>query len=167
MTRSRLERLLVIAAYTLAFGGYAVSEAFPSTNDPLAALAIPLLVLIIFVVVQRWLDASAPERRALAPILWAGPPVLVVAAITIAHDYLDVGKASALDWLKFVYAAIPAAFLAGVLRTQLQRAAVGDLVVELSELGSPAGVRESLAHTLGDPSLELVFALPGRLVTSI
>jgi DNA-binding CsgD family transcriptional regulator len=162
VTRSRLERLLVGSAYALAFGGYVVSEAVPSTNDPLAALGIPLIVLTIFVVVRRWLDATAPERRALAPILWAGPPVLVVAAITIAHDYLDVGKSSALDWLMLVYAAIPAAFLAGVLRTQLQRAAVGDLVVELSDVGSPAGVRESLAHTLGDPSLELVFALPGK-----
>jgi DNA-binding CsgD family transcriptional regulator len=162
VTRSRLERLLVGAAYALALGGYVISEIFPSTNDPLAALAIPLLVTIIFVVVQRWLAAAPPERRALEPILWAGPPVLVVAALSIAHDYLDFAKSSAVDWLKLVYVAIPAAFLAGLLRMQLQRAAVGDLVVELSEVASPALVRDALARTLGDPSLELAFWLPDK-----
>src|SRR5919201_1319156 len=53
VTRSRLERALVWSGYALAFGGYVISEVFPSTNDPPSALAIPLLVAIIFVVVQR------------------------------------------------------------------------------------------------------------------
>jgi DNA-binding CsgD family transcriptional regulator len=162
VTRSKLERGLVWAVYVLAFGGYVASEVFPSTNDPLAALAIPLLLAIIFVVVQRWVGATPPEQRTLEPIVWAGPPVLVVAAVSIAHDYLDVGRSSAIDWLKLAYVAIPAAFLAGVLRTQLQRAAVGDLVVELSEIAAPAQVREALARTLGDPSLELAFWLPDK-----
>jgi DNA-binding CsgD family transcriptional regulator len=162
VARSRLERALIGAAYVLAFGGYVLSEIFPSTNGPLAALAIPLIVLVIFVVVQRWLGATPPERRALEPILWAGPIALIVAATSIAHDYLDVGQSSAMDWLKLAYIAIPIAFLLGVLRTRLQRAAVGDLVVELSEVASAAGVRDALARTLGDPSLELGFWLPAK-----
>ena len=162
VARSQLARALVWSAYVLAVGGYVLSEIFPSTNDPLAALAIPLIVVIIFVVVQRWLTATPPERRALEPILWAGPPVLVVAAVAIAHDYLDVARTSAVDWLKLVYVAIPAAFLVGVLRTQLQRGAVGDLVVELVEVASPALVRDALARTLGDPSLEVAFWLPDK-----
>ena len=162
VARTRLERALIGAAYILALGGYVLSEIFPSLNDPLAALAIPLIVLIIFVVVQRWLGATPPERRALEPILWAGPIALIVAAASIAHDYLDVGQSSAMDWLKLAYIAIPIAFLLGVLRTRLQRAAVGDLVVELSEVASAAGVRDALARTLGDPSLELAFWLPGK-----
>ncbi len=162
VARSRLERALVWSVYVLALGGYVLSEVFPSTNDPLASLAIPLIVAIIFVAVQRWLTATPPERRALEPILWAGPPVLVVAAVSIAHDYLDVARSSAVDWLKLVYTAIPVAFLVGVLRTKLQRAAVGDLVVELSEIASPALVRDALARTLGDPSLEVAFWLPDK-----
>jgi DNA-binding CsgD family transcriptional regulator len=146
----------------LAFVGYALSEILPSTNEPLAALAIPVIVAIMYVVVQRWLIASPPERRALEPILWAGPPVLVVVAVSIAHDYLDVGQSSAVDWLKLVYIAIPVAFLLGVLRTRLQRAAVGDLVVELGDVASAAEVRDALARTLGDPSLELAFWLPEK-----
>jgi DNA-binding NarL/FixJ family response regulator len=160
VTRERLERILVWSAYTLAIGGYVVSEIWPATNDALATLAIPLLLAILFVVVRRWLVASPPERRALEPIVWAGPPVLVVAAIAVAHDYLDVGF-SAVDWLKLVYVAIPLAFLAGVLRTQLSRAAVGDLVVELRGASSLEAVRDALARTLGDPSLELELAAGG------
>jgi DNA-binding CsgD family transcriptional regulator len=162
VARTRLERGLIGATYALALGGYVLSEIFPSLNDPLAALAIPLIVLIIFVVVQRWLGATPPERRALEPILWAGPIALIVAAASIAHDYLDVGQSSAMDWLKLAYIAIPIAFLLGVLRTRLQHAAVGELVVELSEVASAAGVRDALARTLGDPSLELAFWLPGK-----
>jgi Bacterial regulatory proteins, luxR family len=162
VARARLERVLVGAAYALAFGGYVISEVFPSTNDPLAAVAVPLILVIIFVVVQRWLAATPPERRTLEPILWAGPPVLVAAAVSIAHDYLDIGASSAVDWLKLVYVGIPLAFLVGVLRTSLQRATVGDLVVELTEVSSPAQVRDALARTLGDPSLELTFWLPAK-----
>jgi hypothetical protein len=166
VARSWLERALIGSAYALALGGYVISEVFPSTNDPLAALAIPLLLVIIFVVVQRWLAATPPERRALEPILWAGPPVLVVAAVSIAHDYLDVGRSSAVDWLKLVYIAFPVAFLLGVLRTTLQHAAVGDLVVELAEVASPAQVRDALARTLGDPSLSSPIGFPIKHATS-
>ena len=67
-----------------------------------------------------------------------------------------------MDWLKLVYVGIPLAFLVGVLRTSLQRATVGDLVVELSEVASPGQVRDALARTLGDPSLELTFWLPAK-----
>lgn len=157
---SRLGRRLIAFAYALAVGGYVVSELLPSTNDVLAALAIPLIALIIFDVVERWLAATPPARRALEPILWAGPPVLVVAALSVAHDYLDVGSSGALDWLKLVYIALPVAFLIGVLRTTLQRTGIGDLVVELSDVASPKLVRDALARTLGDPSLDLAYWLP-------
>jgi DNA-binding CsgD family transcriptional regulator len=162
VARSQLGRRLIAAAYALAVGGYVVSEIFPSTNDALAALAIPLIAMIIFDVVERWLGATPPARRTLQPILWAGPPVLVVAALSVAHDYLDVESSSAIDWLKLVYIALPLAFLIGVLRTTLQRTAIGDLVVELSDVASPKLVRDALARTLGDPSLELVYWLPEK-----
>jgi hypothetical protein len=106
VARSRLDRLLIGSVYVLAVGGYVVSEIFPSTNDVLAALAIPLIAVIIFDVVERWLAATPPARRALKPILWAGPPVLIVAALAVAHDFLDVGSSSAVDWMKLVYIAL-------------------------------------------------------------
>jgi DNA-binding NarL/FixJ family response regulator len=163
-TRTRLERVLVGSAYTLALGGYVLSEVAPATNEVLAGIGIVLAVVILFVVVERWTTATAPERRALEPVLWAGPPVLVVVAVSIARDYIGVSLSdagdTAVDWAQLIYTAIPLAFLVGVLRTRLQRAAVGDLVVELGDVTSPSGVRDALARALGDPSLEIALWLP-------
>jgi DNA-binding CsgD family transcriptional regulator len=166
VARSMLERRLVGWVYTLALGGYALSEVVTATNEYLAGAGIVLAVLALYVVVKRWISASVPERRMLAPIIWAGPPVLVVLAVSIAHNYMDISLTRAgdtvVDWLQLVYAAIPLAFLAGLLRAQLRRATVGDLVLELNEVVSPAEVRDALARSLGDPSLELAFSLPGK-----
>jgi DNA-binding CsgD family transcriptional regulator len=162
--RTRLERVLVGSAYALALGGYVLSEVAPATNEVLAGIGIVLAVVILFVVVERWTTATAPERRALEPVLWAGPPVLVVVALSIARDYIGVSLSeagdTAVDWAQLIYTAIPLAFLVGVLRTRLQRAAVGDLVVELGDVTSPSGVRDALARALGDPSLEIALWLP-------
>ena len=163
VARSSVERGLLVAVYALALGGYAVSELVPATNDVLSAAAIPVLLVIVYLVVHRWLTATVPGRRVLAPLVWVGPPVLVVAAISIAHDYLDLSLSSTgevlLDWATLVYVGIPVAFLAGVLRTHLHRAAVGGLVLELGEVASAAEVRDALARALGDPSLELAFRI--------
>jgi DNA-binding CsgD family transcriptional regulator len=164
---SGMERALVRVAYALAVGGYVLSELIESTNDVLAVAGIVVLISILYVVVERWRSATAPGRRALAPLVWAAPPVLVVAAVSIARDYLDVSFSAAgdrvLDWAQLVYVAIPLAFLAGVLRATLHRAGLGDLVVELgSGTASPQRVREALARALGDPSLEVAFWLPAQ-----
>jgi hypothetical protein len=59
-----------------------------------------------------------------------------------------------------VFVALPLAFLVGLLRTQLHRGVVTDLVVQLSRPLTPASLRDALAQTLGDPSLEVVYWLP-------
>jgi DNA-binding CsgD family transcriptional regulator len=104
--------------------------AVEATNDPISVLAIVVLLAIVFVVVERWRTATPAGRRALAPLLWAGPPVLVVAAVSIARDYLDVSLSSggdtALDWAQLVYTAIPLAFLAGVLRELVEAAGAAE-----------------------------------------
>src|SRR4051812_9752658 len=116
----RRDRTLLVAAYALAVGGYVVSELVQATNDVLAGLAIMLVLAILFALVDRWRVSTPRARRAVVPLLWAGPPVLVVAAATILRDYLDVDL-PLLDRAQLVYVAIPLAFLAGVLRVQLRR----------------------------------------------
>ncbi|HKP18817.1 MAG TPA: LuxR C-terminal-related transcriptional regulator [Gaiellaceae bacterium] len=63
--------------------------------------------------------------------------MLVVLAVSIAHDYLDAGLsrtgADVLRWCALVYTALPVAFLVGVARTRVRRALLGRLLVELSE----------------------------------
>ena len=126
-------------------------------------LASVLALAILVHLVRRWRAATVPGRRALAPVVSTGPAVLAVVLATLARDSGGPPSArldTALDWAAIVYAAIPLAFLAGLLRTRLHRAALGELVVELSELPSPARVRVALARALGDPSLEIAFWLP-------
>ena len=161
----RRERFCVAAIYLLAIPGYAVSETGPRANALLSALGIGLAVAVVFLIVDRWRHASAPRRRALEPLLWAGPPALAVAAATIAKDYLDLSLSETgdaiLDWCALAYTLIPAAFLVGVLRTRLQRGALTDLLLELGE-SSPERIRDALARTLGDPSLEIAFWMSRR-----
>jgi DNA-binding CsgD family transcriptional regulator len=117
--------------------GYPPSEASNDANTALSALAIALVPLVVYVVVDRWLRATEVERRALRPLLVVGPPVLVVAAITIAHDYIGVSLSATGDsvvrWSALAYTAVPGAFLLGVLRTRLRRVLLGRLLVELSD----------------------------------
>jgi DNA-binding CsgD family transcriptional regulator len=134
--RSRLERLLVLGVYGLAVLAYLPSELSDSANTFFSVLGIVLATLIVYVVVRRWLDAGPAERRALRPLLVCGPPVMVVAAATIAHDYIGIGLSDTGDevlrWCALVYAALPLAFLAGVLRTHIRRAILGRLLADLS-----------------------------------
>ena len=65
--RSRLERLLVLAAYGLAVLAYMPSELSDTANTLFSALGIVLAVLVVYVVVRRWLEADPAERRALGP----------------------------------------------------------------------------------------------------
>src|SRR5919198_2862831 len=75
LTRARLERAVVAAAYALAVLGYPPSEASNDANTVLSAVAIGLVPLVVYVVVDRWLRATEAERQALRPLLVVGPPV--------------------------------------------------------------------------------------------
>jgi DNA-binding CsgD family transcriptional regulator len=135
VTRSRLERVLVVAAYALAVLAYPPSEVSSAANTVFSLLAIVLVAAIVYAVVDRWLRATPVERRALKPLVVVGPVVLVVAGVSIAHDYLDVSLSDTgdelLDWCALVYTAIPIVFLLGVLRTRLRRLVLGRLLVQL------------------------------------
>ena len=134
--RSRLERSLVLAVYGLAVFAYLPSELSDAANTLFSALGIVLAVLIVYVLVHRWLEADPSERRALRPLLVCGPPVMVVAAATIAHEYIGIELSDTGDevlrWCAVVYAALPVAFLAGVLRTHIRRAILSRLLADLS-----------------------------------
>jgi DNA-binding CsgD family transcriptional regulator len=138
--RSQLERRLIVGAYALAILAYPPSEASDTANAVLSAAGIALALGVVYVIVDRWLHASPEQRRALAPLAAVGVPVLVVAAISIGHDYLDVARSPTGDtvvhYLALVYTAIPAAILAGVLRTRLRRALLADLLADLGR-GTP------------------------------
>ncbi len=139
-----------------------------------AGLAIVLVVLLV----RRWLKATPPARRILAPVWLAGMVVPVVAVTESIFDAsVDAlegrmvvpnlgaflrGQISYAFWdiLPWVVAIslllVPLALLWGLLRSHLGQAAVSALAIELRRSGTRTPLIESLRRALGDRSLDLL-----------
>ena len=122
------------------------------------SIALGAATAMVLILAFRWRAASPAARRVLAPVLWTSIAVAALFAFTYAVG--PSGEDETTKVTGIAVAAIPMAFLAGLLRTRLHRSAVGDLVVELAAPHSPAQLRDVLARAVGDPSLELVYWLP-------
>jgi signal transduction histidine kinase len=113
-------------------------------------------IAVAVVIGARWKVASAPRRRAMWPSV-AGISCLLFFAIA------QQSTPSALQWLAACsLLAVPAAFLAGLLRSRLARGGLAELFRELSGTRGPA-LQAALARTLGDPTLVLAHRLPDSL----
>jgi signal transduction histidine kinase len=123
-------------------------------------LAAGLAVGTIAVVVRRWRGASPNRRLAIAPVLFAGA---VAFAFVIPWTLNDALGEPLDDWpdlgVELALAAMPVAFLVGLLRTRLARAGVADLVIELGGQVAPGQLRAALARALRDPSLTVAYWL--------
>jgi signal transduction histidine kinase len=139
--------------------GVDLSDVFQQVGTVIAM--VPFVILAVLYV-QRFRRARREGRRALIPLL-----VTVAAAIVfmLAMGVADaVGADTASQVLNEIgfwpWPAIPVALLVGLLRTRLQRSAVADLVVKLNAAPDPAQLRDAIARTLRDDSLELALWLP-------
>jgi signal transduction histidine kinase len=123
------------------------------------------------VLLRKRRDASPPQRRAQAPMLWTGLIVIVALAFVFAGHTVGVSDdvIGLLGLIGFVaFAILPFAFLAGLLRTRYSQAgAVGELIERLNAPDMRTGLRAALAGALGDPTLDLVYWRPsaGHYVT--
>ena len=125
-----------------------------------SVLALALVVVVLAIVVTRYLRARGALRRALGPVLGTGALVMVVLFVQLVVDTVSEDAADPLYFVFLVtFALVPVAFLAGVLRSRLARSGVADLLVEL---GRGVPLRDAVAHSLRDPSLDLVYWLPER-----
>jgi signal transduction histidine kinase len=136
-----------------------------AVNDAISAIAAPLWIaawaLTAVILAQRWRGASPPARRALNPMLWG---MLQYAVIAVLLPLVGFGAGDGRPdkpgfWS---FALIPVGFLIGMLRTRQHRSVVADLMVELGSAPEPRRLRQLLARTLGDPSLQVAFWLPDR-----
>jgi signal transduction histidine kinase len=112
------------------------------------------------ILARRWRSATAPGRRALAPMLFGVLQYAIVAVILARVGFLADGRPDTPGFWSF--ALIPVGVLIGMLRTRRHHSVVADLVVDLRAQPGPEHLRTLLARTLGDPSLELAFWLPDR-----
>jgi signal transduction histidine kinase len=117
-----------------------------------------LALLTVGLLVRRWRTASDPQRRAVAPVLWAGSATIAVLAVSIANDIVGEPLGQAAKWaLAAVFASVPVAVLVVLVQRRLARSSIAGLVVELGDRAQGSDLRDALARALGDPSLELAY----------
>jgi signal transduction histidine kinase len=139
-----------------------------------AVIGVFGLTAIAILLVRRWRVASSTQRRALAPVLLVGVGTLILLSLSLLGDVSGWPDAEAEDVIDYaglcLMASVPFAFLAGLMRSRLSRAAaVSDLVSRLGEAGRRPGLRDALADGLGDPTLSLAYWVPaqGRYVDTL
>jgi signal transduction histidine kinase len=115
-------------------------------------LALIMTTVVVGLVIQRWYASSTLGRRALGPVIWAVAPL---AAAVVGYSL--IGKSSMPPLAPLALTALPVGFLVGLLRMDLGRAAVGRLVIELGDTPAPGRLRDALARTLHDGSLQVVY----------
>jgi signal transduction histidine kinase len=119
---------------------------------------------MLILIVRRWSGATSAGRRQLVPVLFAGAVGLGAFAIDEVTFTASNGELSILPLtaagLLIARAAVPIGFLLGLLRTQIDMALVGRLVIELGGAPSPERVEALVAATLHDPSVQVGYWSP-------
>jgi len=175
---SRFERSVVVSAYIVIISGVGFLELSRCAECPRNLLGVEaqegigrflrvtvllstLVTIAAFsaVLVDRWRRGTRTTRRVLAPVV---PTALLYGAVSGANVLAELGAPIGLGpawlWVEDVaIAAVPVAFLCGLLRSHLARYGVGELVVELGEKGPGGDSRAAISRALGDPSVEVAY----------
>jgi signal transduction histidine kinase len=131
-------------------------------------LAAPIVgLLILYAIWRHWHAAAPAARRVLLPVIAAVPIAYVIDSLGYLADafqsepvLLALNNPVSHAMVLAIDVIVPGGLLLGVLRLRLDRGRVAGLVVELGR-GIPAGgLRDVLARALGDPTLQLAFAVP-------
>jgi class 3 adenylate cyclase len=134
-------------------------------------LVVLITLAILLLIVQRWRHSTPAGRRQLSPVLFAGVVGLAVFAGDVtAYSVGTTGVPGATGvtvlagltsvLLVIARAAVPIGFLFGLLRTRLDHALVGKLIVQLKHAPSPERLEAVLAATVHDQTLRLVYWSP-------
>jgi signal transduction histidine kinase len=177
--RSRLERVLVAAAYTAAIGlqlvkislgAFGPKSLFELWASPTAAADVQHVQLLSLSVIclagvallaARRRQAGRPRRRSVALLIDSFALGLVMIAVLFVVGTFDGPAFREIQQATLIVIGIsPIVFLLGLLDARLGRSAVGDLIVELRAEPAPADLRNALARALRDRSLALVYWLP-------
>jgi PAS domain S-box-containing protein len=180
---TKLVYAIVATAYFLVLGVQTLYNLFGATNcngcpnnalavwdsqggrDAVGALAVLgagfVLLGTAWVLNRRWRAASPPLRRTLAPIFVTSAATLFFLGLAIVVSFISEDASNVIWWFViFSFAAVPLAFLAGLLQIRLARASVAVLVIELLSANGSRELRDAIAGTLNDPDLELALWLP-------
>jgi signal transduction histidine kinase len=124
------------------------------------SIRIGLILAICVVIARRWRAASRPRRRALLPSV-AGCACLLMFLWLLVTDLVKGPRSQFMIVLAYSsMLVVPAAFLAGLLRSRLARGGLAQLFRELNGMRGEA-LQAALGRTLGDPTLVLAYCLAG------
>jgi signal transduction histidine kinase len=176
---SRVERIIVagvfLAVFVLdVFSMLFVEQpgnvllAFPSESIYGAVDAIQrgteivLSVAACAVIAGWWRAASPARRRALLPSV-AGAACLLMFVWLLGTDLVKGPRSQAMIVVAYSsMLVVPAAFLAGLLRSRLARGGLAQLFHDLGGMRGEA-LQAALRRTLGDPTLVLAYRLPNSI----
>ena len=130
-----------------------------------SVIGVGITGAVLVILLRRWRQATAPQRRAMAPVLWSGVVMLVLLTGLLGSDAAGVNRLSDVFNAAglIVFASVPWVFLIGLVRSRVVRAgAVSDLLLRLGEAPGTGTLQCRLADALGDSSLELVFWMEGK-----
>ncbi len=129
--------------------------ALHAVQTVIAVVAIAGFVVILR---RRWQEAGPALRRSLVPVLAVGGTAFILEGLSLLADLAGAsGPGNGLQLLTILaVAAVPYAFLLGLLRARFGRAAAVTDVLEGLEQPAPA-LREVLADALGDPTVEVAY----------
>jgi signal transduction histidine kinase len=122
-------------------------------------LLVCACAVTIVVIALRWWATSGPRRRALLPSL-AGAFALLCFTALLVNDLATGTRSQLLLWLAACsLVTVPAAFLAGLMRSRLARGSLAELFLGLGAMRGE-DLRAALAKTLGDPLLAVGYRAP-------
>jgi hypothetical protein len=132
--------------------------------DVVSWIGAAVLLVVVGILVNRWAQARGPQRRAMAPVIWAGAVTFIASAVLLSIG-ASADKRDFEEWLasacSLIFATVPFAFLIGLTKTRAYRAgAVSELLGRLEHVPGPEELRDALARALGDRTLELAYWLP-------
>jgi signal transduction histidine kinase len=147
------------------------SGTYGSLNRAGVYLGLAWSLFVILLAVGGLVRSAPARQRLAAPVVVAGCVYLGLVAADFAHSlyrgFLGIDAVDRLLWLGEAAAlcVLSLAVSWAWVRARRTRSALARLVIELAESPPPGGLRDVLAATLHDPSLELAYPLAdGRLV---
>jgi signal transduction histidine kinase len=124
-------------------------------------VTVVICALVVVSVVRHWREATPVGRRPLSPIVLTAPLGMAYLAVFHASVALEVEPSQALVLVgNVIFTLLPLGWLLGVLRLRLGRTRLAEFLVALGRGVPVGGLRDLLARTLGDPTLELAFLAP-------
>jgi signal transduction histidine kinase len=136
------------------------SSALSDVLESLQGIALVGSALVtVFLLLRRYRASGALARRGLAPVLFVGAAILLLA---IAQSFLrGTAAGPAAQGVFFVaFALLPVAFLVGLSRARLLRGStIAGLVDRLVSDPGAAGIDDALGCVLSDPTLFVAYHL--------